>query len=123
MNHVPPTKGQPAPHQPDPEKKGPGWSQVKWITVAWYVILTLAMLWFWQETSKSIAFRTIPYSTFKQYLAKGEVVQCTVSTDEIDGKINTAPCPVGACGGNAEDERCHHTEARCGNAAGQDSEP
>jgi cell division protease FtsH len=73
----------------EPPKK-PGFTRAQWITLGWYVLMTLLMLWFWQETLHSIAQRTIPYSEFKQNLTEGRVAQCTVSTDEIVGTIDPA---------------------------------
>ncbi len=81
---------QPTPPHLDPGKKGPHWSRTQWTLMVWYVLMTLGMLWFWQESVHSISVRTIPYSEFKQRVAQGEVVQCTVSTDDITGKIDTA---------------------------------
>jgi cell division protease FtsH len=61
---------------------------------AWYALLTLGMLWFWQESVHSISVHTIPYSEFKQRLANGEVTECTVSPDEITGKISAPAGPA-----------------------------
>jgi len=55
----------------------------------------LLMLWLWQGMAQSVAYRTIPYSQFKDYVAKGEVVSCTISTDDITGTIDTARVPPG----------------------------
>jgi len=59
-----------------------------WITWGWYVLMTLAMLYFWQEASHAVSSKTIPYSEFMQRLAEGRVVQCTVAQDEITGGID-----------------------------------
>jgi cell division protease FtsH len=53
----------------------------------WYVILTLILLWLWQDAARQVAFRTIPYSEFKARLGRGEVSECTVEQDEITGKV------------------------------------
>ena len=84
---MPPMSNQTRPPPPNPEQKGPPWSGVRWAGVAVYVLMTLGMLWFWQETDHFVAPRTIPYSEFKRRLAQGEVVECVVSTDAIQGKI------------------------------------
>ena len=39
-------------------------------TWIWYLLMTLVMLWFWQEQLRSLAVRTIPYSEFKSCLAR-----------------------------------------------------
>ena len=93
MSRMPnnPTPPQPTPPQPDPGKKGPNWSRSQWMLMVWYAIMTLGMLWFWQESVHPVALQTIPYSEFKDDLAKHQVVDCIVSPDEIDGQINTAP--------------------------------
>jgi len=53
----------------------------------WYFVSMLVLLWFWQDASRSLALRTIPYSEFKTHLARGEVAQCTVEEDAIEGRI------------------------------------
>ena len=51
----------------------------------------LLLLWLWQGTVVQFAYRTVPYSAFKDYLRKGEVVECTVKQDVIEGKIVPKP--------------------------------
>ena len=80
---------EPSPETESGKKKSPGDWRAKWGVVLGYLLLSLGMLWFWQETIPSMAFRTIPYSEFKQRMAKGEIVECTIAADEIDGKIDT----------------------------------
>ncbi len=76
----------------DPARKGP--SRGLWLTWAWYVLMTLAMLYFWQEASHAVSSKTIPYSEFKDRLAEGQVAQCTVAQDEVTGRIDPArPLP------------------------------
>jgi len=53
--------------------------------------MMLALLWIWQESFRQIAVRTIPYSEFKQDLANGQVAECAVGVDEIDGKLQPKP--------------------------------
>jgi cell division protease FtsH len=45
------------------------------------------LMWLWQSAMLRMSFRTIPYSEFKQYLRKGDVTQCVVKEDTIEGKI------------------------------------
>ncbi|HTR35774.1 MAG TPA: ATP-dependent zinc metalloprotease FtsH [Bryobacteraceae bacterium] len=75
------------PTQSDPKKPVPNWPMQDWHTWIWYAVMMLAMLWVWQESFRQIAVHTVDYSEFKQDLANGEVVECAVGTDEIDGKI------------------------------------
>src|ERR1700730_11107674 len=59
----------------------------QWRFWIWYFLLTLLVLWGWQELANQVQFRTIPYSQFKTYLAQREVVEALVKQDEIDGRI------------------------------------
>src|SRR5438128_145069 len=59
----------------------------KWNSPIWYLPLMLLLLWFWQSTIVQLAYRTIPYSDFKQHLGRGEVIECTVKENSIEGKI------------------------------------
>jgi cell division protease FtsH len=77
--------------QTDGKKPVPNLPMSQWHSWIWYAVMTLAMLWAWQEAFRQVAVRTIPYSEFKQLLAKGEVVECTVSEDDIVGKIQPRP--------------------------------
>jgi len=47
----------------------------------------LLLLWMWQSAIIQFAYKTIPYSEFKAHLRNGEVVECTVREDTIEGKI------------------------------------
>jgi cell division protease FtsH len=59
----------------------------QWRFWIWYFLVTLLVLWGWQELANQVQFRTIPYSQFKTYLARREVVEAAVKQDEIDGRI------------------------------------
>ena len=76
-------------------RKTSGGIPPQWRPWIWYAIWTLVMLWFWQESARQLVTRTIPYSEFKAYVARGEVVQCSVEQSEIVGEIQprapTAP--------------------------------
>jgi cell division protease FtsH len=63
---------------------------LQWQSVIWYFLFTLGMLWVWQEAAPR-AYRTIPYSEFKDDLRQGEVVECVVKETEISGKIRPKP--------------------------------
>ena len=58
-----------------------------WRFPIWYFLLMLGLLWLWQETFSQLAVRTIAYSDFKVYLARGEVTEVAVKEQEITGKI------------------------------------
>jgi hypothetical protein len=66
----------------------------QWTTWIWFLLMTLAMVWFWQEGSHQVGVRTISYSQFKEYLHNGEVTDCTVQQTEIDGNIQPKTTPI-----------------------------
>src|SRR3954447_6335577 len=74
------------PRPPKPAARPPRWS-----SPLWYLPFMLLVLWLWQGTVVQFAYRTVPYSAFKEYLRKGEVVECTVKQDVIEGKIVPKP--------------------------------
>ena len=43
----------------------------QWRLWIWYFLVTLLVLWVWQELGNQVEYRTIPYSEFKTYLAQG----------------------------------------------------
>jgi len=57
----------------------------------------LALLWFWQEASRQLTTRTIPYSQFKKLLAEHRVADLTLQETDITGHVlpkpGTAPQP------------------------------
>ncbi|NIP93479.1 MAG: ATP-dependent metallopeptidase FtsH/Yme1/Tma family protein, partial [Akkermansiaceae bacterium] len=59
------------------------------------VLVMLVVLWIWQSTVTTLAMRTIPYSEFKQHLAQGEVVECSVEVDEVRGRIEPGKAKEG----------------------------
>ena len=70
-----------------PELKVPGKfdPQIRWLLV--YFVVMLVTLWVWQELFRQIAVQTIPYSEFKAYLSRHEVVEASIQQDEIVGRI------------------------------------
>jgi cell division protease FtsH len=83
--------------------KSPDW-RFAW----WYLPLMLLMLWLWQDLASQMSVKTIPYSQFKQYLAKKEVSECEVRETEIFGRVVPKPSaaeanapPAGKPGGSA----------------------
>jgi cell division protease FtsH len=63
----------------------------QWRLWIWYFLLTMLVLWVWQELGNQVEYRTIPYSEFRTYLAQGEVTEAVVKQDEIDGRIVPKP--------------------------------
>jgi cell division protease FtsH len=63
----------------------------QWRLWIWYFLMTLLVLWVWQELGNQVEYRTIPYSEFKTYLAQGAVAEAVVKQDEIDGRIVPKP--------------------------------
>jgi hypothetical protein len=54
----------PSPQQ-DPNKPTFNWQQYHWHSWIWYVVMTLAMLWMWQQVFRQATVHTIAYSDFK----------------------------------------------------------
>ena len=81
-----------------PESSAPYWAQ--WRLLLPYILLGFMILWLWQDVFLAPKIQTITYSEFKRYLAAGQVVECTIREDRIEGKIDpkrpprTAPSPA-----------------------------
>jgi cell division protease FtsH len=63
----------------------------KWTSPLWYLPIMLLILWAWQSAVVQFSVKVIPYSDFKGFLAKGEVSECVVRQDSIEGKIQPKP--------------------------------
>jgi cell division protease FtsH len=63
----------------------------QWRLWLWYFLMTLLVLWVWQELGNQVEHRTIPYSEFRTYLAQGAVTEAIVKQNEIDGRIVPKP--------------------------------
>jgi cell division protease FtsH len=63
----------------------------QWRLWIWYFLVTLLVLWVWQELGNQVEYRTIPYSEFKTYLAQGAIAEAVVKQNEIDGRIVPKP--------------------------------
>ena len=63
----------------------------QWRLWIWYFLMTLLVLWVWQELGNQVEHRTIPYSEFRTYLAQGAVTEAVVKQNEIDGHIVPKP--------------------------------
>jgi len=56
-----------------------------------YFLLTLGLLWFWQEAAHQLSTQTIPYSQFKDLVAQQRVAKLTIDETEISGKVLAKP--------------------------------
>ncbi len=73
---------------PKPNKPGPTPpSQMNWRPIVAYLLVSLLMLWLWQDVYNQATVETIPYSKFKEHLARHEVTKCELQETEIDGEI------------------------------------
>jgi cell division protease FtsH len=79
--------------RPNLRRNKQGLPPAQWVSWIWYGIMTLALLWFWQEGARQVSTRTIPYSQFKDYVRNGEVTECSVQQTEIVGKIQPQAKP------------------------------
>ena len=61
--------------------------------MGWYppLLLLIVILWMWQSTLPAMLTKTIDYSVFEDYLAKGEVDECKIEDVDIVGKITPKP--------------------------------
>ncbi|HEY5954072.1 MAG TPA: ATP-dependent zinc metalloprotease FtsH [Terrimicrobiaceae bacterium] len=76
-----------------PEIKFPGKFDPQIRVLIVYFVTTLVVLWVWQEVSRQVAVVTMPYSEFKAYVARHEVVEATIEQDEIIGRVVPKPAP------------------------------
>src|SRR5438270_10190688 len=58
-----------------------------------YLLFILLLIFLWQAAVGQYAVRVIPYSDFKQALKNGEVAECLVRDDSIEGKIQPKTAP------------------------------
>jgi len=82
-----------------PTKSGdiePNWR--RWLV---YLGSMLLVLWLWQDVIISSAVKTIPYSEFKDHVARHEVTQAFVGPGDIYGVVVPRPAGPGA-GSNAQ---------------------
>jgi cell division protease FtsH len=85
-------------------KPPPGQPRIRWNSPLLYLPLLLILLWVWQSAVMQMAYRTLPYSEFKDHLRRGEVVECTIRETTIEGKIRATPAATnGAPAGAASD--------------------
>src|SRR3989454_1770279 len=69
--------------KPKPSKRNP----LEWRSFPyWYLLLMLILLWAWQGAMQ-FTVKEIPYSDFKSYLRRDEVVEAEVHETSLRGKI------------------------------------
>ena len=86
-NPTPPDPVPPNAKPPNQKKTSDMRSPRAWGPIIGYVVLSLLMLWVWQDMYSSATVRTIDYSEFKTFLAKAEVTECGIQETEIVGHI------------------------------------
>ena len=69
------------------QERKPGSAPGSWTSLIWFALLTLALVWVWQEGAHRVGVKTIPYSQFKEYVRSRDVVACDVGQTEITGEI------------------------------------
>jgi cell division protease FtsH len=69
--------------------------QRRWGSLIWYAFLATLVLWIWQEAFNQVTVKTIPYSEFKDHLARKEVVEASIRQDDIRGIIKPREAPAG----------------------------
>ncbi|QSR84851.1 ATP-dependent zinc metalloprotease FtsH [Methylacidimicrobium sp. B4] len=89
---TPPPAGNPfSPQKSGQDKKRPGgFFDAPWQLLL-QVLVALLLVWLWQESVQRATVTTIPYSTFLDKLAKKEILECTITPDEILGKMAAPP--------------------------------
>jgi cell division protease FtsH len=87
-------------NEPGPKRKKLPKLDPQWRFPLWYLLLAVLILIFWQQTFSQMTVRTIPYSEFKNRVAKGEVAECEVKDEEIVGKYRP-PATEGSSSTNA----------------------
>ncbi len=71
----------------EPDKPSPRPSATSWVAGAVYLIALLALFAMWQGSFEGMSRRTISYSDFKAYLARGEVSACVVGEQVVEGVV------------------------------------
>jgi len=84
-------------------------------TIAW-ILVTLLVLWGWQEAFERMAIRTIPYSEFRALVDQGAVEAVTVKEDEIIGRARKLE-DAGVDGDEAAAAGAEENNAAVGSAA------
>src|SRR3954468_18361206 len=62
-------------------------SPPRWNFPLWYLPVALVLLWFWQSMIVQFAYKTVPYSEFKQRLRDGEIKECIVKENSVEGTL------------------------------------
>src|SRR5438045_5143044 len=59
----------------------------RWKFAFWYVPIVFILLWLGMGAFVRMNVRTIPYSEFKAHIQRGEVAECLIKEDTIEGRI------------------------------------
>ena len=60
-------------------------------SLLFWLAASFLLLWVWQEAFQYLAYRTLPYSEFKRYLAAGEISEVAIKDATIEGRAIPAP--------------------------------
>lgn len=77
------------------KKSTPKWDP-QWRLPLGYFAVAFLLLFIWQQTFSQYTVKTIPYSEFKDHIARGEVLECAVKDEDITGKIVLKTTPENA---------------------------
>lgn len=78
-------RSQPSRRADEPLRQSP------WRSLLWNLPLALLLLWMWQDAFYHLTVHTIPYSEFREHVARGDVIECDVRETEIIGRIRGIP--------------------------------
>src|SRR5882724_5005415 len=83
----------------------------------WYLPIMLLIVWAWQSAVMQFAYRTIPYSEFKDHARKGEIAECTIKETTVEGTIKSKPATQPGGSTNAVAEQTSTSDRVAGKAA------
>jgi cell division protease FtsH len=69
-----------------PDRQGSGFDP-RFKLPLWHILMMLILLWIWQDAISNYTVKTLPYSTFKEHVRRGEVSEVRIGPEQIDGKI------------------------------------
>src|SRR6185436_1504342 len=69
--------------KPKPSRRNP----LEWRSFPyWYLLLMMILLWAWQGAMQ-LTVKEVPYSEFKNYLQRDEVIEAEVHDTSVRGKV------------------------------------
>jgi len=87
--HLPPSRPREGREEPSPHRP--------WLALLAYALCAIALVWLWQQGLASLSYQTLSYREFKKRLSAGDVVEVSLGSDEITGRLKSADkkAPVG----------------------------